>query len=69
MKIATTGTIDTYGYYRPTIARWNDTLLIRNHTSTLSSLAITLGSKARNDSKSALRERSLSPFLFDLDLA
>lgn len=67
MKIATTGTIDTYGYYWPTIASRNDTLVIRNHTSTLSSLAITLGSKARNDSKSALRERTL--FLFDLDLA
>lgn len=66
MKIATTGTIDTYGYYWPTIARRNDTLVIRNHTSTLSSLAITLGSKARNDSKSALRE-SL-PFFFDLAL-
>jgi len=36
MKIATTGTIDTYGYYWPTIARRNDTLVIRNHTSTLS---------------------------------
>ncbi|KEH16853.1 hypothetical protein MTR_0082s0130 [Medicago truncatula] len=47
MKIATTGTIDTYRYYWPTIAR-------RNDTSTLSSLAITLGSKARNDSKTFL---------------
>lgn len=61
MKIATTGTIDTYRYYWPTIAR-------RNDTSTLSSLAITLGSKARNDSKSALRERTPF-FFFDLDLA
>lgn len=60
MKIATTGTIDTYRYYWPTIAR-------RNDTSTLSSF-ITLGSKARNDSKSALRERT-PLFFFDLALA
>lgn len=72
MKIATTGTIDTYGYYWPTIARRNDTIVRRNHTSTLSSLAITLGSTARlaitlgstarNDSNSALREITLYPF-------